>query len=58
MSKQHSQEFKESIIKKIAGPGGPTIMQMSEKTCVYHTSIRNWIKSFGNRSGVTKQKNN
>lgn len=56
MRQQHSQEFKESIIKKITTPGGPTIMQMSEKTGIHHTSIRNWVKSCGNRSGMTKSK--
>lgn len=37
-------------------PGGPTIMQTSEKIGVHHISIRNWIKSYGNRSDMKKTK--
>ena len=54
MRRQHSQEFKESIVQKVATPGGPTVMQMSEKTGIHHTSIRNWVKSYGNRSVMKK----
>lgn len=56
MKQHHSSEFKESIVQKITMPGGPTIMQLSEKTGIHHTSIRNWIKIYANRSGMKKSK--
>jgi transposase-like protein len=37
-------------------PGGPTIMQLSEKTGIHHTSIRNWIKIYANHSIMKKSK--
>jgi transposase len=56
MRRQHSPEFKESIVQKITNPGGPTIMQMSEKTGIHHTSIRGWIKTYSNFSSMKKSK--
>jgi hypothetical protein len=37
-------------------PGGPTIMQLSEKTGIHHTSIRNRIKIYANQSSMKKSK--
>ncbi|MDD4976828.1 MAG: transposase [Bacteriovorax sp.] len=54
MKHHHSAEFKESIVQKITTPGGPSIMQMSVKTGVHHASIRNWVKSYANTSGMKK----
>jgi transposase-like protein len=56
MKRQHSQEFKESIVQKVTTPGGPTIMQLSEKTGIHHTSIRNWIKTYANNFSMKKSK--
>jgi transposase len=56
MKQRHSSEFKESIVQKIMMPGGPTIMQLSEKTGIHHTSIRNWIKIYANHSSMKKSK--
>ena len=56
MRQRHSSEFKESIVQKITMPGGPTIMQLSEKTGIHHTSIRNWIKIYANHSSMKKSK--
>lgn len=56
MRHRHSSEFKESIVQKITTPGGPTIMQLSEKTGIHHTSIRNWIKIYANYSKMKKSK--
>lgn len=53
---RYSPEFRESIVQKITTPGGPSIMQMSEKTGVHHASIRIWIKNCANRSGMKKSK--
>lgn len=56
MRQRHSSEFKESIVQKITMPGGPTIMQLAEKTGIHHTSIRNWIKIYANNSSMKKSK--
>jgi len=56
MRRHHSPEFKESIVQKITTPGGPTIMQMSEKTGIHHTSIRGWIKTYANFSSMKNTK--
>jgi transposase len=56
MRQRHSSEFKESIVQKITMPGGPTIMQLSEKTGIHHTSIRNWIKIYANNFSMKKSK--
>lgn len=49
-------EFRESIVQKITTSGGPSIMQMPEKTGVHHASIRIWIKNYANRSSMKKSK--
>ena len=56
MRRQHSPEFKESIVQKITTPGGPSVMQMSEKTGIHHTSIRGWIKTYANFNSMKKTK--
>ena len=56
MKQRHSSEFKESIVQKITMPGGPTIMQLAEKTGIHHTSIRNWIKIYASNSSMKKSK--
>lgn len=56
MNAKYSEDFKQSIVQKILMPGGPTIMQTSEKMGVHHASIRNWVKSYGKRSGMPKTK--
>jgi transposase len=37
-------------------PGGPSISETSEKIGVHHTSIRNWMKTYGNLPGMKKSK--
>ena len=54
MRRQHSPEFKQSIVQKISIPGGPTIMEMSEKTGIHHTSIRNWVRNYATLSDMKK----
>jgi transposase len=56
MRQRHSSEFKESIVQKITMPGGPTIMELAEKTGIHHTSIRNWIKIYANNPSMKKSK--
>ena len=56
MKAQFSPKFKESVIQKICTPGGPSIMMMSEKLGVHHTSIRNWMKIHGNTPDMKKPK--
>lgn len=56
MKPRHSDQFKQSVVQKIATPGGPSIMQMSEKLGVHHTSIRTWIKLHANPSSMKKSK--
>lgn len=56
MRPHYSSDFKQSIVQKISNPGGPTIMEMSEKTGVHHTSIRNWIQSYANTPTMKKTK--
>jgi transposase len=50
MKSRHSTAFKESIIKKICLPGGPTIMQISKELGIHHVTIRNWMKIYANIS--------
>lgn len=56
MKPHYSEDFKQSIIQKICSPGGPNIMQMSEKMGVHHTTIRNWLKFYGNNITMKKSK--
>lgn len=56
MKNRYSPEFRASLVQKIATPGGPSIMQMSEKLGVPHVTIRNWIKLHGNSNDMKKTK--
>ncbi len=52
MRPHHSTAFKQSIIKKICLPGGPTIMQTSKDLGIHHVTIRNWMKIYANISSM------
>lgn len=56
MKYNYSPEFKESIVKKISTPGGPSIREMSVKTGVNPISIRKWLKNHANISTMKKTK--
>ncbi len=56
MKSRYSPEFKQSVVQKITLPGGPSIPEMSEKTGIHHTSIRNWIKSYATSGSMKKTK--
>ena len=56
MRQRHSSKFKESIVQKITMLGGPTIVQLAEKTGIHLTSIRNWIKIYVSNSSMKKSK--
>lgn len=56
MKLKYSKEFKQSTIQKILMPGGPTIMEMAVKTGAHPTSIRDWMKTYGNKSIMKKTK--
>ena len=56
MRKTYTEGFKESTIQKIMMPGGPSIMEIAEKTGVHHTSIRQWKRKYVNRVAMKKTK--
>lgn len=56
MSTHYSPDFKQSVVQKISMPGGPSIMDMSVKTGVHHTSIRKWIEAYAKTPGMKKSK--
>lgn len=56
MKTAYSSELKKSTVQKILMPGGPSVMEMAKKTGAHHTSIRKWIKNYGNVSNMKKSK--
>ena len=56
MSSHYSPDFKQSIVQQVLMPGGLSIMAMSEKTGVHHSSIRNWIQAHAKTPGMKKSK--
>jgi len=56
MRNTYSEGFKESTIQKIMMPGGPSIMEMAEKTGVHHTTIRQWKEKYVNVVDMKKSK--
>jgi transposase-like protein len=56
VKKNHSPEFKESVVQKISMPGGPSIMEMSEKMGIHHSTIRRWISIYANTNPMKKSK--
>lgn len=56
MNTRHSEEFKQSIVKKVTSPGGPTINKISKKIGINHTTIRYWVRAYANISGMKKLK--
>lgn len=56
MKPSYSPEFKQSVVQKIATPGGPSITEMAKKTGVHYTSIRTWIQAYGNAAGMKTSK--
>ena len=52
MQKSHSEEFKESVIKKMMSPNPVPVSQLSKETGVSDVSLYKWRKEYRNR-GVT-----
>lgn len=52
----YSQDFKESAVRKVCIPGGPSITELANTLGVNHCSIRNWMKIYGSVSAMKKPK--
>ena len=58
MRPNYSEKFKQGIVKRVLSLGGPSIMEISREIGVNHTSVRKWIKKYGNNNeGMKKNKN-
>jgi len=51
---RYSKDLKQSIVQKISTPGGPSVVEMAEKTGVHPTSIYGWLKVHANPSNMQK----
>ncbi|HXH76600.1 MAG TPA: transposase [Bacteriovoracaceae bacterium] len=51
----YSNEFKGKMVAKLLSPGGPAFTVLSEETGVHHTSLRQWVKAYGNGWSMTKK---
>jgi len=56
MRTRYSPEFKQSVVQKIATPGGPSAAQMAKNLGVHYTSIYGWVKDHANTSRMKKSK--
>ena len=56
MKSQYSPEFKQSVVQKIASPGGPSVTEMAKKIGVHYTSIYGWVKEYANTGRMKKSK--
>jgi len=54
MSRNYSEDFKQSVVQKILMPGGPKVMGLSKIIGVHSTSIRKWIKIYGKSQSMNK----
>jgi len=52
MSKRYSDEFKESVIKKMIPPNPTSIQQLCRETGVSDVTLYKWRKSFRNKGVV------
>ena len=51
---QYSREIKETMVKKLCAPGGPSALRLSKETGISQTALSRWLKEFG---GVRKLEN-
>jgi transposase len=56
MKVRFSPEFKQSVVQKIATPGGPSATQMAKNLGVHYTSIYAWVKDHANTASMKKSK--
>ena len=52
----YSERFKESVVRKVLSPGGPSINSMTQELGLGHTTISRWITQLGNVEGMSKRK--
>ena len=43
------------MVTKLLSPGGPSFTVLSEETGVHHTSLRQWVRAYGNGKSMTKK---
>jgi transposase len=56
MQVRYSPEFKQSVVRKISTPGGPSAAQLAKELGVHYTSIYGWVKDYANTSSMKKSK--
>lgn len=56
MSQLYSEKLKESIVKKITLPGGPSVKDTAVKIGVSDKTIYRWIASYASNSSMKKSK--
>jgi transposase-like protein len=56
MQVRYSPEFKQSVVRKISTPGGPSAAQLAKELGVHYTSIYAWVKDYANTSSMKKSK--
>jgi transposase len=56
MQVRYSAEFKQSVVKKISTPGGPSAAQIAKELGVHYTSVYAWVKDHANTASMKKSK--
>jgi transposase-like protein len=53
--RHYSNEMRETMVKKLCSPGGPSIYQLSKETGISQGSLYKWVQSFGEGRHLKKK---
>ena len=56
MKRSYSEDFKKSVVQKVLLPGGPSVMEISKKIGVHHTSVRKWKEMYAMTASMKTSK--
>jgi transposase len=56
MMRKYSEVVKESMVRKLTSPGGPSAVQLSKEVGIAHQTLSRWVKEYGNLSPMGKKR--
>ena len=52
---KYSEDIKETMVKKLTHPGGPSTTQLAKEVGIPHQTLSRWIREYANVGGMEKK---
>jgi len=52
--RHYSRKLRESMVAKACSPGGPSVYQLAEESCISPSNLYKWVQAYGGDNRVGK----